>query len=153
MNMEIKPKSSERTERTCKIEIGNDTLDGFKIEIKEEPKTETAADQAFDYLNLNKFTVNTKVEQDEHKFTLVEEKQTINEENLAIRLTLPLRGKFTHLRRCLKVGREHFVDGKLVDNIWSTNSWSNAQFIEWKIRRRTFDRMEFSSTNCYLSLG
>ncbi|XP_072385647.1 uncharacterized protein [Diabrotica undecimpunctata] len=76
--MEIKPEASKRT---CKLEIDNDTsvgpLDAFKIEIKEEPKTETAYDA---FIGLNEFPVNTEVEQDEYKFTLFEEKQTSNEE-------------------------------------------------------------------------
>ncbi|CAG9832086.1 unnamed protein product [Diabrotica balteata] len=78
--MEIK---QEAGEKTCKIKKENgacdDSLDAFKIEIKEEPKTESAYD-TFDHLDSNIFSVNTKVEQDEHKFTLFEEKQTTNEE-------------------------------------------------------------------------
>ncbi|CAG9835935.1 unnamed protein product [Diabrotica balteata] len=78
--MEIK---QEVSEKTCKLEIDNDTcvipLDTFKIEIKEEPKTETAY-QAFDYLDLNELTVNTEVE-GEDKFIPFEEKQTTNEES------------------------------------------------------------------------
>ncbi|XP_072386397.1 uncharacterized protein [Diabrotica undecimpunctata] len=77
--MEIK---QEVTETTGKLEIDNDTcvgsLDAFKIEIKEEPKTETAY-QAFDYVDLNELTVNTEVEC-EDKFISFEEKQTTNEE-------------------------------------------------------------------------
>ncbi|CAG9836052.1 unnamed protein product [Diabrotica balteata] len=71
----------------CKIEIDNETcvgaLDVFKIEIKEEPKTETAY-HSFDYLNLNEFTVKNEVQQREDKIKLFEEKQPTNEENMAM---------------------------------------------------------------------
>ncbi|XP_072390620.1 uncharacterized protein [Diabrotica undecimpunctata] len=77
--MEIKQETSEKT---CKIET--ETCDGplntFKIEITEEPKTETEYD-AFDYLDLNDLPVNTEVEHDKYKFTLFQEKQTTNEES------------------------------------------------------------------------
>ncbi|CAG9837900.1 unnamed protein product [Diabrotica balteata] len=75
--MELK---QEVSEKTFKIELDNDTcvgpFDAFKIEIKEEPKTETP----FDYLDLHKLTVNTEVDC-EDKFILFEEKQTTNEES------------------------------------------------------------------------
>ncbi|CAG9832087.1 unnamed protein product [Diabrotica balteata] len=78
--MEIKQEASEET---CKIKTENEacdeSLDAFKIEIKEEPNTENAYD-SFDYLDSNVFSVNTKVEQDEHKLTLFEGKKTTNEE-------------------------------------------------------------------------
>ncbi|XP_050511950.1 uncharacterized protein LOC126888001 [Diabrotica virgifera virgifera] len=74
--MEVK---QETNETTCKIEIetcgGDDPFHAFKIEITEEPKREPAYD-TFDYLD---FPVNTKVEQDEYKFTPFEEKQTTEE--------------------------------------------------------------------------
>ncbi|CAG9837846.1 unnamed protein product [Diabrotica balteata] len=79
-NMEIKQEASEKA---CKIKVEDKCvgpLDAFKIEIKEEAKRESAYDQ-FDYLESNEFAVNTEVEQDECKFTLIEEKQTTNDES------------------------------------------------------------------------
>ncbi|XP_050508058.1 zinc finger protein 85-like [Diabrotica virgifera virgifera] len=80
--MEIKQEGSEKS---CKMEIdNNDTcvglLDTFKIEIKEEPKTEPAYHTFVD-LDLNKFPLKTEVEQDEYKFSPLEEKPTKNEES------------------------------------------------------------------------
>ncbi|XP_050501348.1 uncharacterized protein LOC126881239 isoform X2 [Diabrotica virgifera virgifera] len=80
--MEIKQETSEKT---FKIEIDNETsvhpLNAFKIEIKEEPKREGSY-QEFNYLDFKEFPVKTKAEQeqDEYKLTLLEEKQTTNEE-------------------------------------------------------------------------
>uniref|UniRef100_A0A6P7GLQ7 Uncharacterized protein LOC114344191 n=1 Tax=Diabrotica virgifera virgifera TaxID=50390 RepID=A0A6P7GLQ7_DIAVI len=73
-------------ENTCsKIKTDNENYDGpldvFKMEIKEEPKTESEYDN-FDYLDSkNVVFLKTEVEQDEHKFTPFEENQTTNEEN------------------------------------------------------------------------
>uniref|UniRef100_A0A6P7FYH7 Uncharacterized protein LOC114335576 isoform X2 n=1 Tax=Diabrotica virgifera virgifera TaxID=50390 RepID=A0A6P7FYH7_DIAVI len=77
--MEIK---QEVGEKTLKIEIDDQCvgpLDVFKIEIKEEPKRETAY-QTFDYLDSNEFTVSTEVERGEDKFIPFEEDPTTNEE-------------------------------------------------------------------------
>ncbi|CAG9827902.1 unnamed protein product [Diabrotica balteata] len=76
--MEIKQEASEKS---CKIErvACDGPMDAVKIEIKEEPKRESAYD-AFDYLDLNKFPLKTEVEPDEYKFKLFEDKQTTNEE-------------------------------------------------------------------------
>uniref|UniRef100_A0A6P7GM14 Zinc finger protein 85-like n=1 Tax=Diabrotica virgifera virgifera TaxID=50390 RepID=A0A6P7GM14_DIAVI len=69
---------------SCKVETDNETFDGpldaFKVEIKEEPKTEPAYD-TFGYLDCNEFPLKTEVEQeqDECKFTPSETKQTANE--------------------------------------------------------------------------
>ncbi|CAG9828124.1 unnamed protein product [Diabrotica balteata] len=73
--MEIKQEASEKT---CKVETYDSPLNALKIEIKEEPKTETASD-AFDYLK--EFPVNNEVKQDEYKFTLFEEKQATTKES------------------------------------------------------------------------
>uniref|UniRef100_A0A6P7G6P2 Zinc finger protein 431-like isoform X4 n=1 Tax=Diabrotica virgifera virgifera TaxID=50390 RepID=A0A6P7G6P2_DIAVI len=77
--MDIKHETSEKT---CKIEVEqmcDGPLDAFKVEIKEEPKTEPAY-ETFGYLDLNEFPLKTE-EQDEYKFTPFEEKQTTNEES------------------------------------------------------------------------
>ncbi|XP_050514826.1 uncharacterized protein LOC126890040 isoform X3 [Diabrotica virgifera virgifera] len=80
-NMEVKQEASEIS---CKMETDNETFDGpldaFKVEIKEEPKTEPAYD-TFGYLDCNEFPLKTEVEQeqDECKFTPSETKQTANE--------------------------------------------------------------------------
>uniref|UniRef100_A0A6P7FP94 Uncharacterized protein LOC114329782 isoform X2 n=1 Tax=Diabrotica virgifera virgifera TaxID=50390 RepID=A0A6P7FP94_DIAVI len=75
--MEVKQEAS--SEQTCKTETDNETyddglLDVFKIEVKEEPKTESVYE---DYVVVLK----TEAEQDEHKFTPFEEKQTANEKS------------------------------------------------------------------------
>ncbi|XP_050507661.1 zinc finger protein 723-like isoform X7 [Diabrotica virgifera virgifera] len=81
-NMEVKQEASEMI--SCKVETDNETFDGpldaFKVEIKEEPKTEPAYD-TFGYLDCNEFPLKTEVEQeqDECKFTPSETKQTANE--------------------------------------------------------------------------
>ncbi|CAG9837607.1 unnamed protein product [Diabrotica balteata] len=73
--MDIK---QEAIGKTSKIEIDNETCDvtlnAFKIDIKEEPKTESIY-HTFDYLDFNEFSVNTNIKQD-----LFDEKKT-NEES------------------------------------------------------------------------
>ncbi|CAG9833722.1 unnamed protein product [Diabrotica balteata] len=72
--MEIKQETSEKS---CKIEIGYETcvgpLNAVKIEIKEEPKKESAYD-TFDYLD---FPVDSKPKVGQDEFNLFEEKTNI----------------------------------------------------------------------------
>uniref|UniRef100_A0A6P7G9M0 Zinc finger protein 595-like n=1 Tax=Diabrotica virgifera virgifera TaxID=50390 RepID=A0A6P7G9M0_DIAVI len=75
--MEIKQETSEKT---CKMEVCAGLLDTFKIEIKEEPKTEAVYDTFVDS-ELNEFPLKTEVEQDEYKFSQFEEKPTTNKES------------------------------------------------------------------------
>ncbi|CAG9840647.1 unnamed protein product [Diabrotica balteata] len=100
--MEMK---QEATEKTCKTD--NETsdgpldLDGFKIKIKEELKTESAYD-AFDYLDSNVFSVKAEVEQDEHKFTPFEETQTTNEEKYILGIHKHSGEELHKCETCLK---------------------------------------------------
>ncbi|XP_050498995.1 uncharacterized protein LOC126879781 isoform X6 [Diabrotica virgifera virgifera] len=76
LQMEVK---QEFSEKPCKIEVvdhdmDNCLLDIFKTEAVEEPKTESTHD-TFDYLDLNKISIKTEIEQD-HTPKLSEEKQT-----------------------------------------------------------------------------
>ncbi|XP_050498592.1 zinc finger protein 239-like isoform X2 [Diabrotica virgifera virgifera] len=77
--------NQEASEETCKIKVEDtcvgSSFDVCKIEINEEPKREPVYDAFIDYLDSNEFSIDTKVEQDEYKFSLVEEKQTTNEES------------------------------------------------------------------------
>uniref|UniRef100_A0A6P7GNC0 Zinc finger protein 239-like isoform X3 n=1 Tax=Diabrotica virgifera virgifera TaxID=50390 RepID=A0A6P7GNC0_DIAVI len=73
---------SQVSEKSCKRETSNHEvdyalLDTMKVEIKEEPLTESAQD-AFVYSDL-KEPVKTKIKQDEHKFAALEEKQVAEE--------------------------------------------------------------------------
>ncbi|CAH1281791.1 unnamed protein product [Diabrotica balteata] len=103
--MEIKPEASKRTR---KMEIDNDTcfgpLDAFKMEIKEEPKTETAYDA---FMGLNEFAVNTEVEQDEEKHTINQESCFQEENKIKIMETL-------HSSHKEKNTDEH-VEGKILN--------------------------------------
>ncbi|CAG9841031.1 unnamed protein product [Diabrotica balteata] len=58
-------------ETTCKREIDNEVgdilLDTFKMEIKEEPISESTNNDTFDYLDVKKCPIKSKIEQDDGK--------------------------------------------------------------------------------------
>ncbi|XP_072392102.1 uncharacterized protein [Diabrotica undecimpunctata] len=73
--MEVKQEFSENPSKAEKgYEVDNCLLDTFKIEVIEEPKREST-DNTFDYLDLNKISIKTEIEQYD-TLNLFEEKQT-----------------------------------------------------------------------------
>uniref|UniRef100_A0A6P7FNJ3 Uncharacterized protein LOC114332312 isoform X1 n=1 Tax=Diabrotica virgifera virgifera TaxID=50390 RepID=A0A6P7FNJ3_DIAVI len=103
---------SQVSEKFSKIGTSNHDidyalLDTMKIEIKEEPLSESAQD-AFVYSDLKDLPVKTELEQDEQKFALFEENQVddknfLQEENqmqIMEPLTRPSYHKGDYLSRC-----------------------------------------------------